>query len=31
MEKLTVASSMLDELPPQTLTLSVVEKETADD
>ncbi len=31
MEKLTVASSMLDELPPQTLTLSVVEKEAADD
>lgn len=31
MEKLTVASSMLDELPPQTLLLSAIEKEVADD
>lgn len=31
MEKLTVASSMLDGLRPQTLLLSVVEKEAAND
>ncbi len=31
MEKITLASSMLDALPPQSLTLSVVEKEAADD
>ncbi len=31
MEKITIASSMLDDLPPQTLTLSAVRKEAADD